>query len=92
MSADLHPGGTPQAADVLLHAMKVGTIVRTPGDFHAFSFDPAYRESGGSSVLSLSFRAGTGGLRKDARPLLGMLGTGSDGVGAAPPTARRPVP
>jgi serine/threonine-protein kinase HipA len=27
--------------DVLLNDLKVGTIVRTPGDFNAFSFDEA---------------------------------------------------
>ena len=51
--------------DVLLNDLKVGTIVRTPGDFNAFSFDEAYRATGGFPVLSLSFRAATGGLRKE---------------------------
>ncbi|PVX31441.1 toxin HipA [Sphingomonas pokkalii] len=53
--------------------MKVGVIVRTPGDFNAFSFDPAYRAIGGFPVLSLSFRAAAGGLRKDPKPLAGAL-------------------
>src|SRR5690606_38223412 len=59
--------------DVLLNEGKVGTIVRTPGDFNAFSFDPAYRLSAGHPVLSLSFRAATRGLRKDPRPVAGAL-------------------
>ena len=62
-----------QSLDVFLNAMKVGTIVRTPGDFNAFSFDEAYRAGGGSPTLSLSFRAATGGLRKDPKPLAGAL-------------------
>jgi serine/threonine-protein kinase HipA len=62
-----------QSLDVFLNAMKVGTIVRTPGDFNAFNFDEAYRATGGSPTLSLSFRAATGGLRKDPRPLAGAL-------------------
>lgn len=64
---------TIQSLDVFLNALKVGTIVRTPGDFNALSFDEAYRETAGSPVLSLSFRAATGGLRKDPRPLAGAL-------------------
>jgi serine/threonine-protein kinase HipA len=59
--------------DVLLNDLKIGTIVRTPGDFNAFNFDDAYRATGGFPVLSLSFRAATGGLRKDPRPLAGAL-------------------
>lgn len=59
--------------DVLLHDLKVGTIVRTPGDFNAFNFEEAYRPTGGFPVLSLSFRAAAGGLRKDPRPLAGAL-------------------
>ena len=62
-----------QSLDVFLNAMKVGTIVRTPGDFNAFNFDKAYRATGGSPTLSLSFRAATGGLRKDPRPLASAL-------------------
>lgn len=61
--------------DVLLNDLKVGTIVGTPGDFNAFSFDDAYRGTGGFPVLSLSFRAAAGGLRKDPRPLAGALPT-----------------
>ena len=64
---------TIQSLDVRLKTLKVGTIVRTPGDFNAFSFDEAYRATGGFPVLSLSFRAAAGGLRKDPKPLAGVL-------------------
>lgn len=59
--------------DVLLNDIKVGTIVRTPGDFNAFSFEDSYRATGGFPVLSLSFRAATGGLRKDPKPVARAL-------------------
>lgn len=62
-----------QSLDVFLNALKVGVIVRTPGDFNAFSLDEAYRAAGGFPVLSLSLRAANGGLRKDPRPLSGAL-------------------
>lgn len=64
---------TIPSLDVLLNAVKIGTIVRTPGDFNAFNFDDAYRATGGFPVLSLSFRAATGGLRKDPKPLASAL-------------------
>jgi serine/threonine-protein kinase HipA len=59
--------------EVLLNSVKVGMIVRTPGDFNAFNFDDAYRATGGFPILSLSFRAAAGGLRKDPKPLAGTL-------------------
>lgn len=59
--------------DVLLNDMKVGMIVRTPGDFNAFSFEQSYRQTGGFPVLSLSFRAAHGGLRKDPKPVARAL-------------------
>ena len=64
---------TITSLDVFLNSAKVGTIVRTPGDFNAFSLDPAYRATGGIPVLSLSLRAASGGLRKDPRPVAGSL-------------------
>lgn len=69
----VHAPKTISSLDVLLNTLKVGTIVRTPGDFNAFNFDEAYRATGGFPVLSLSFRAATGGLRKNPRPLAGAL-------------------
>lgn len=66
------PAAIP-SLDVLLHELKVGTIVRTPGDFNAFNLDDAYRATGGLPILSLSFRAAAGGLRRDPRPLAGAL-------------------
>ncbi|MBY2918758.1 type II toxin-antitoxin system HipA family toxin [Rhizobium leguminosarum] len=68
------PNAIP-SLEVLLNDLKVGTLVRTPGDFNAFSFDEAYRATGGFPVLSLSFRAATGGLRKDPKPIAGALPT-----------------
>lgn len=59
--------------DVLLNDLKVGMIVRTPGDFNAFSFEERYRQTGGFPVLSLSFRAAHGGLRKDPKPVARAL-------------------
>ncbi len=59
--------------DVLLNNLKVGMIVRTPGDFNAFSFEESYRQTGGFPVLSLSFRAAHGGLRKDPKPVARAL-------------------
>ncbi|MGO8041170.1 hypothetical protein AB9E11_35900, partial [Rhizobium leguminosarum] len=53
------PNAIP-SLEVLLNDLKVGTLVRTPGDFNAFSFYEAYRATGGFPVLSLSFRAATG--------------------------------
>lgn len=55
--------------EVFLNGLKIGTIVRTPGDFTAFSFEDSYRATGGFPVLSLSFRSATGGLRKDPKPV-----------------------
>lgn len=59
--------------EVLLNDLKIGTIVRTPGDFTAFSFGDSYRATGGFPVMSLSFRAATGGLRKDPKPVARAL-------------------
>lgn len=59
--------------EVLLNDLKVGTLVRTPGDFNAFNFADAYRATGGFPVLSLSFRAAAGGLRKNPKPLASAL-------------------
>ena len=51
---------TIPSLDVFLNNVRVGTIVRTPGDFNAFSLDPAFRATGGYPVLSLSLRAASG--------------------------------
>jgi serine/threonine-protein kinase HipA len=59
--------------DVTLGTLPVGTIVRTPGDYNAFSFHPGYRASGEPPILSLSFRALDGSLRKDPKPEHGLL-------------------
>ncbi|UPA26787.1 type II toxin-antitoxin system HipA family toxin [Shinella oryzae] len=59
--------------DVLLNDVRVGTVIRTPGDFNAFSFEESYRATGGFPVLSLSFRAAMGALRKDPKPVARAL-------------------
>jgi serine/threonine-protein kinase HipA len=59
--------------NVMLNDVQVGTIVRTPGDFNAFSFEDSYRATGGVPVVSLSFRAAGGGLRKDPKPVARAL-------------------
>jgi serine/threonine-protein kinase HipA len=56
-----------------MNDVKVGMIVRTPGDFNAFSFEDSYRATGGVPIVSLSFRAASGGLRKDPRPVARAL-------------------
>lgn len=73
MAATISAPKDIQALDVFLQSRKVGTIVRTPGDFNAFSLEDSYRASDGLPILSLSFRSATGGLRKDPRPLAGAL-------------------
>lgn len=73
MAPAFHAPKTIQSLEVFLSELKVGTIVRTPGDFNAFNFDVGYRSTGGSPILSLSFRAASGGLRQDPRPLAGTL-------------------
>jgi serine/threonine-protein kinase HipA len=62
-----------QSLDVFLNELKVGTLVRTPGDFNAFSFDASYRATNGYPVLSLSFRGASGNLRKDPKPVANAL-------------------
>lgn len=61
------------ALDVWLQDRRIGTLVRTPGDFTAFSFASDYRAGGGLPILSLSFRAASGALRKDPLPIAGAL-------------------
>jgi serine/threonine-protein kinase HipA len=71
MSDPSHAGST--SLDVRLGDLRVGTIVRTPGDYNAFSFAPSYRGLDDPPILSLSFRAAGGGLRKDPKPERGLL-------------------
>jgi serine/threonine-protein kinase HipA len=73
MSTQVRAPNTIQSLDVFLQALKVGTVVRTPGDFNAFSLDPAYRTMAKPPILSLSLRAADGGLRKDPKPTAHML-------------------
>ncbi|MEI9422017.1 HipA domain-containing protein [Mesorhizobium sp. Cs1299R1N1] len=57
--------------DVLLGGRKIGNIVRSPA--HALIFEQDYRARGGSPILSLSFRSAGGELRRDPKPLAGIL-------------------
>ncbi|MGX9143489.1 type II toxin-antitoxin system HipA family toxin [Mesorhizobium sp. 128a] len=60
-----------QSLDVLLSKRKIGTISRSPT--YAVRFEQDYRASGGFPILSLSFRSASGELRKDPKPLAGIL-------------------
>jgi len=73
MTSQFRAPNSIQSLDVFLQGLKVGTIVRTPGDFNAFSLDPAYRTMTTPPILSLSLRSADGGLRKDPKPVAHML-------------------
>lgn len=73
MSVQVRAPNTIQSLDVFLQKLKVGTLVRTPGDLNAFSFDPAYRAMARPPILSLSLRSADGGLRKDPKPAAHVL-------------------
>ncbi|MBB4371930.1 serine/threonine-protein kinase HipA [Bradyrhizobium sp. cir1] len=73
MSVQVRASKTIQSLDVFLQELKVGTLVRTPGDFNAFSLDPAYRAMARPPILSLSLRSADGGLRKDPKPVAHVL-------------------
>lgn len=62
-----------QSLDIWLNDLLVGTLVRTPGDYHAFNLSAAYRSMNDPPVLSLSLRSADGGLRRDAKPVRGAL-------------------
>jgi len=68
MSAEQSPIRAVTSLDVTLGTVEVGTLVRTPGDYNAFSFEQSYRALGERPILSLSFRALDGSLRKDPKP------------------------
>ena len=73
MSTQVRAPSAIQSLDVFLQDLKVGTVVRTPGDFNAFNLDPSYRALARPPILSLSFRAAEGGLRKDPKPVAHAL-------------------
>ncbi|MCP3447212.1 type II toxin-antitoxin system HipA family toxin [Bradyrhizobium sp. CCGUVB14] len=73
MSVQVRAPHTIPSLDVFLQELKVGTLVRTPGDFNAFSLDPAYRAMARPPILSLSLRSADGGLRKDPKPAAHVL-------------------
>ena len=59
--------------DIWLGDVKVGKIVRTPGEFNAFNFDEAYRQSPSRPILSFSFLGPDFTLRKDQKPTSRVL-------------------
>jgi serine/threonine-protein kinase HipA len=73
MSAEQSPIRAVTSLDVTLGPVQVGTIVRTPGDYNAFNFAESYRALREPPILSLSFRAADGSLRKDPKPEHGLL-------------------
>jgi len=73
MSANPSPIEAVTSLDVTLGALEIGTIVRTPGNYNAFSFAQSYRAMPDPPILSLSFRAADGHLRKDPKPEHGLL-------------------
>lgn len=62
-----------QSLEISVNDVRVGTLVRTPGDFNAFSVDREYRELRSPPILSLSLRSADGGLRPDPKPYAGKL-------------------
>lgn len=60
-----------QSLDVLLGGRKIANILRSPA--HTLIFERDYRATGGSPILSLSFRSAGGELRRDPKPLAGIL-------------------
>jgi serine/threonine-protein kinase HipA len=68
MSSQVRSPNEIQSLDVFLKDLKVGTVVRTPGDFNAFSLESVYRNLTTPPIVSLSFRSANGGLRNDPKP------------------------
>jgi len=73
MSADQSPIAAVTSLDVTLGEVEVGTVVRTPSDYNAFSFAPSYRALREPPIVSLSFRTADGHLCKDPKPEHGLL-------------------
>lgn len=62
-----------QSLDITLNNLPVGTLVRTPGDYNAFSLLPSYRALDDPPILTLSLRSVDGSLRRDPKPIRGAL-------------------
>jgi serine/threonine-protein kinase HipA len=73
MGTQVRAPNTIPSLDVFLQDLRVGTVVRTPGDYNAFSLDPAYRAMAKPPILSLALRSADGSLRKDPKPVAHML-------------------
>lgn len=68
------PAADPiQTLEIYLNNVQVGTLVRTPGDFNAFSLAPDYRNLPNPPILSLSLRSANGGFRPDPKPYASKL-------------------
>lgn len=59
--------------EIWLNETKVGRIVRTPGEYNAFSFDDEYRRLERPPILSFSFLRPDFTLRKDPKPAIRTL-------------------
>jgi serine/threonine-protein kinase HipA len=57
-----------QSLDVKLSGTFVGTLVRTPGGYHAFDIAPSYRTLDHRPTLSQSLLSANGSLLKDFKP------------------------
>lgn len=57
-----------QSLDVKLNDTFVGTLVRTPGGYHAFDLAPSYRALAHRPTLSQSLLSANGSLIKDFKP------------------------
>lgn len=59
----------PSALTVRLNGRRIGAITRLAGDRHLFAFEEDYIEDPERPTLSLSFKAASGGLVTDIRPV-----------------------
>lgn len=57
-----------QSLDISLNGTAVGTLIRTPGGFHAFELAASYRTAISPPILSQSLLSAHGGFVKDPRP------------------------
>jgi len=63
------PKNQPSALAVRLNGRRIGVITRLAGERHLFAFDEDYIEDPNRPTLSLSFKAASGGLVTDIRPV-----------------------
>jgi serine/threonine-protein kinase HipA len=63
------PSAQPSALAVRLKGRRIGMITRFAGERHLFAFEEDYIEDPERPTLSLSFKAASGGLVSDIRPI-----------------------